>query len=322
MMSGGITNDETRVRELIGHELSGLVELRRALHAKPELMFEERETSARVTRELEAIGLTYKAGLAAPKAGDVGTGVLAHLPATEGGGQLAVALRADMDALPIVEETGAAHASTTPGVMHACGHDGHTTILIGAARVLAKLEHRPNPVTFVFQPAEEGGAGGDKMVRDGALAGEAGGGLGPKVARIYGLHGWPQLPLGVVSTRSGPMLASTDEFEVVIHGSSGHAAWPHGAADPIVAAAAVIQALQTIVSRNTAPLDSAVVTVGAVHAGEANNVIPATAMLRGTVRSLRDETRVMAKRRSSRSSRVWRRRWVAGLRLIGKRAIR
>jgi amidohydrolase len=202
-----------------------------------------------------------------------------------------------MDALPIIERTGAPWASTTPGTMHACGHDGHTTILLGAARILAATEHRPNPVTLVFQPAEEGGGGGALMCRDGALTGGPDGTLGPPVARMYGLHAWPGLPFGVIGTRAGPLLAATDELRITVTGRQAHAAYPHLGADPIVAGAAIVGAVQTVASRTVSPLDSVVVTLGTFHAGTTNNVIPETAALTGTLRTLRPETRTMAKQR-------------------------
>ncbi|MEM7754800.1 MAG: amidohydrolase [Planctomycetota bacterium] len=266
-----------------------LTALRRALHQIPELGYEEVRTAERVRAELDAAGIEYKAGLAG------GTGIVAYLPATRGGSET-VALRADMDALPIAENTGAAWASGTPGKMHACGHDGHMTILLGAAKALAKMD-RPNNVTFVFQPAEEGGAGGERMCADGALKGAAGGGIGKPVDRIFGLHGWPEQDLGTIGTRGGPLLAATDEFEITIHGTQGHAAFPHFAKDPVVCAAQVITALQTLPSRETDPVDSSVVTVGSIHGGSAHNVIPASVELIGTVRTLKDETRTTMRTR-------------------------
>ena len=281
------TQTASDVRALVQTDLPDLISIRHDLHRYPEIMFQESRTSELVQKQLTELGIPFKAGLAG------GTGVVAHLPATNGAGDT-VALRADMDALPINEETGKAYASENPGVMHACGHDGHTTILLGAARALSKVEHRPNGVTFVFQPAEEGGAGGQKMCEDGALLGDAGGGVGSPVTRIFGLHGWPQMPLGTVATRPGPLLASTDEIEITIRGVQAHAAYPHLGRDPIVAASALVVALQSIASRTVSPLDSVVVTIGMMHAGSAKNVIPETARLEGTIRTLRAETRTEA----------------------------
>jgi len=279
------------LRNRIGAELGELIEIRHDLHRHPELSYEERRTCDVVCAELERLGIEHRRGLAR------GTGVVAHIPASDGGDRPAVALRADMDALPIDEQTGKPYASEHPGVMHACGHDGHTTILLGAARVLSKIEHRPQPVTLIFQPAEEGGAGGQAMCDDGALLGSAGGGLGPRVGRIFGLHGWPNMDLGHVGTRPGPLLAATDDFEVIIHGVEGHAAFPHLAHDPVLAASSCVVALQSIASRCVAPTGSVVVTVAAIHAGEANNVIPAQVRMVGTVRTLDEGVRRLARER-------------------------
>jgi amidohydrolase len=280
------------LQTLIRPDVEALVRLRRDLHQHPELSNQERRTSKVVQRELAALGIPFKAGIGG------GMGVLAHLPASnpENNWRPAVALRADMDALPIEEATGKDYASTTPGVMHACGHDGHTTMLLGAARTLLKTE-RLNPVTLIFQPAEEDGGGAEKMCAAGALAGEKGGGLGTPVGRIYGLHGWPQVDLGTIATRAGPLLASTDDFDVRVLGQGGHAAYPHLCRDPIVAAAAIVMALQTLVSRATPPFDSVVCTVGQFLAGTANNIIPESARLVGTIRTLKPEARKIARKR-------------------------
>jgi amidohydrolase len=277
-------------------ELESLTAIRRDLHAHPEIRFEERRTSKVVQDELSRLGVEFVAGLGGPVLNE-GTGVLAHIPATVEQPGPCVGLRADMDALPITERTGKAYASTKPGVMHACGHDGHTAILLGVARILSQTEHRPNPVTLVFQPAEEGGAGGEKMCRDGALSGGPDGTLGPAVTRMYGLHGWPGLPMNTIATRPGPLLASTDEIKVKITGIQAHAAYPHMGADPIVAGAQIVAAAQTIASRNVSPVGSVVVTFGTFHAGTANNVIPESAELWGTIRTLDAATRELAKRR-------------------------
>lgn len=280
------------VKTAVQANAAHVVELRHELHTIPEVMFEERKTSARVSKELTSLGIEHRTGLAG------GTGILAWLPANAPGVDpntaKTVALRTDMDALPILEETGVAYASRTPGVMHACGHDGHMAIALGAARTLSQLKDRRNNVLFVFQPAEEGGAGGEKMCLDGCLSGKV---LGRPADVIYGLHGWPELPLGQVATRDGPLLAATDEFDVVIHGKGGHAAYPHMTIDPIVIASHVVLAVQTIASRRVSPVDSVVVTVAGFNAGgAANNVIPDTAHLRGTIRTLRDQTREMAEK--------------------------
>jgi amidohydrolase len=284
---------QDRVRDVIQSELSHIVELRRRLHQTPELQFQESATAGMIERELGALGLPMRTGLCR------GTGLIAYLPPTDPRNEClpAVALRADMDALPIVERTGKPWASRVEGVMHACGHDGHMAILVGAARTLARLEDRPNPVLLIFQPAEEGGGGADLMCGQGVLKGEGAGGLGPPVGRIFGLHGWPTLTLGTVATRPGPIMASVDDFEVTIVGQQAHGAYPHQGRDPILALAHCIAAVQQIASRNVAPLDSVVVTVGQVKGGSANNIIPAEASCIGTVRTLTPQTRAMARRR-------------------------
>ena len=279
------------LRDLIADALPDLTAIRRDLHAHPELGYEEHRTAQRIAAELSRLNIQHVPNLAG------GTGVLAHLPATDPAkdpaAARAVGLRADIDALPILEQTGLPYASTTPGRMHACGHDGHTAILLGAARVLSRLD-RPHPVTLVFQPAEEGGGGADRLCREGALDGAL---LGPPVARMFGLHGWPELPLGTVGTRPGPLLASTDEFTVTIRGTQSHGAYPHHSRDAVLAAAQSIVALQSVVSRNIGPLDAAVVTVGQIHGGTASNIIPETVTFTGTLRTLRPETRALGRER-------------------------
>lgn len=266
-----------------------LVEIRHDLHAHPQIRFEETYASAVVQRELGALGIEFRAQLAR------GTGVLGFLPATENPDSApTIALRADMDALPIHEETGKPYASQTPGRMHACGHDGHTAILIGVARALAAKATRPNNVLFVFQPAEEGGGGGKLMVEDGCLNGTL---LGKPADRMFGLHGWTTVPLGRVETRVGPLMASTDSFEIELVGQGGHAAAPQTTRDPIVGICALVGALQTVVSRTSDPFDNVVVTVGVIEGGTASNVIPMSAKVRGTVRTLKPETRAATETR-------------------------
>jgi amidohydrolase len=270
-----------------GADLQRLIELRHDLHEHPELGYNEVRTSEVVQRELTRLGIQFKAGLAG------GTGVLGYIPATVPNAQT-VALRADMDALPIQENTGKPYASRTANVMHACGHDGHTTNLLGAATVLSQTSERPHNLLLLFQPAEEGGAGGKRMCEDGVLDGAV---LGEPADRIFGLHGNPHLPVGQLGTCVGPMMAAADSFHAKVTGKGGHAAMPHMGIDPIVIASHIITAWQTIASRNVDPLDSVVVTCGEFHAGVAHNVIPDSVELSGTVRTLRNETRELALRR-------------------------
>ena len=263
-----------------------LTEIRHDLHAHPQVRYEETHASAVIQRELTALGIEFKAGLAR------GTGVLGYLPATtDPASALTIALRADMDALPIHEETGKPYSSTIPGRMHACGHDGHTTILIGVARALAKETHRPNNVLFVFQPAEEGGAGGKLMVEEGCLNGTL---LGKKADFMFGLHGWSSVQIGKVATKVGSLMASTDDFRIEYFGQGGHAAAPETTNDPIMPLATLITSLQTIASRNVDPFDQVVVTVGQVHAGTTHNIIPMSGFVQGTIRAMNAETRELA----------------------------
>ena len=260
--------------------MNTLTDIRHDLHRHPELAYEETRTSEVVQRELAAAGVAFVSGLAG------GTGVLAHIP---GGDGSPLALRADMDALPIVEQTGLPYASETEGRMHACGHDGHTTILIGVARELAKASQAGTlgrPVTLIFQPAEEGGAGAKRMRDEGCLDGSI---IGPPVDRIFGLHGWPGLPLGVLASRPGPILASADGFEIRITGRGGHAAMPHLCVDPIAAAAAVIQSAQHIVSRRVDPIMGGVLSITRIEGGTTHNIIPESVYLQGTTRFLDPE---------------------------------
>lgn len=255
-----------------------LTDWRRDLHAHPELGFEEHRTSAFVADKLAAFGLEVHRGLA-------GTGVVGVLRAGRGGNQ-AVGLRADMDALPILEANDLPYKSTAPGKMHACGHDGHTTMLLGAACHLARTRSFDGTVYFIFQPAEETQGGGRAMVEAGLFD------RFPMNA-VYGLHNWPGLPVGQISARTGPVMASMDTFEIEVAGSGTHAAMPHLGCDPIVATSAVVTALQTIPSRSVAPTDAAVVSVTQFHAGDAYNIIPESVTIRGTTRALRQAVQEM-----------------------------
>ena len=264
-------------------ELNRLTEIRHHLHRHPELSFEERETSALVRKELESLGLEVRNGYAK------GTGIVAVLrgsaPGADAKDARAVALRADMDALPIHEETGLSYASTVPGKMHACGHDGHTTCLLGVAKVLSKHRERlKGTVVLCFQPAEEGGGGGRYMVEEGALD-------DPKCSAAFALHGFPSLPVGHLGVRGGPSWAASDSFKVVVRGKGGHGAAPHLTVDPIVVGARIVEALQSVVSREVNPVEAAVVTIGAIHSGQARNVIPQSLEMLGTIRTLKEDVR-------------------------------
>jgi len=278
------TATQSSVRDAARAVVSHTTAIRHDLHRHPELKFEEKRTAGVVARELTELGIKHITGMAG------GTGVVGFLPATSPNAKT-VALRADMDALPITEETAREYSSQTPGVMHACGHDGHTSILLGTARALASMPERRNNVVFIFQPAEEGGAGGEKMCDEGALDGSR---IGTPVDVIYGLHGWPDQEIGSVATRVGPLLAATDEFDLTIKGKGGHAAYPHRCLDPIVVAAQIITALQTVASRRFDPTDSVVITVASIHAGTTYNVIPDAATLQGTIRTLNETSRKAA----------------------------
>ncbi len=282
----------------IAGELPDLVAIRHRLHQHPEIAYTEYKTSQLIQEELTRLGIGFVANLAKgpdSPAGMPGTGVVAHLPATEHGGNAlpAVGLRADIDALPIEEQTGLAYASNIPGRMHACGHDGHTTILLGAARILKNMR-RPRPVTLVFQPAEEGGGGGELLCKEGLMRG---GIIGPSIGAMYGLHCWPELTVGTLATKPGPLLASTDEVRVIIHGQQSHAAYPQYSNDSVLCAAHCITALQQVASRNVGPLDSVVLSICILKAGTARNVLPETAEFVGTLRTLKADTRTFARRR-------------------------
>jgi IAA-amino acid hydrolase len=247
-----------------------IVGIRRELHRQPELMYEEIKTGALVRRVLGELGIPFQFPVAQ-------TGVVATLGDGQGP---CVALRADMDALPIHEEADVPFRSQVNGRMHACGHDCHTAMLLGAARILKAHESEIHgTVKLLFQPAEEGGAGGLRMCEEGALT-------SPAVQRAFGLHVWPYLPTGRVGSRVGTLLASAGVFEITVVGTGGHAAMPHMVVDPVTTTAEIVCALQTIVSREIDPLEAAVISVTTIHGGEAFNVIPPSVQATGTIRSL------------------------------------
>ena len=257
------------------------ISLRRDIHRHPELAFEEHRTAALVADKLEGWGYAVERGIG-------GTGVVGTL--VRGRGTRRLGLRADMDALPIAEASGADWSSVHPGVMHACGHDGHTAMLLAAARHLAEQGSFDGTLHLIFQPAEEGGGGALRMMADGLFE------RFPCDA-VFAMHNMPGTEQGRFVLREGAAMASSDYATVTLTGFGGHGAMPHRAADPIVAAASIVMALQTVVSRNIDPLQAAVVTVGALHAGKANNVIPASATLELSVRALDREVRATIERR-------------------------
>jgi hippurate hydrolase len=249
---------------------------RHDLHAHPETAFEEHRTADSVARLLDSFGISVERGVAR-------TGVIGTLHGAQPG-RRAIALRADMDALHVHEKTGAAYASTHAGRMHACGHDGHTAMLLGAARYLAETRNFAGTVHFIFQPAEENEGGARLMVEEGVLERH-------KVEAIWGMHNWPGLPAGQFAIRPGPMMAAFDIFEITVAGRGAHAAMPHLGVDPVVAAAQIVGGLQTIASRNIDPLQGAVVSVTQIHGGDTWNVIPDAVVLRGTTRSFDPKVR-------------------------------
>lgn len=255
--------------------------IRRDIHAHPELAFEENRTSDVVAAKLEEWGLEVTRGLG--KTGLVGT-------LRKGNSLKSIGLRADMDCLPMDEANEFDHRSTNPGRMHACGHDGHTAMLLGAAKVLSETRNFEGAVHFIFQPAEEGGGGAKVMIEDGLFE------KFPCDA-VFAIHNKPGVPVGHIVTKGGPLLAAADRWDIRITGKGGHAAHPHSTLDPMVVGANIVMALQTIVSRNIDPIDSGVVTVGFFHAGSAYNVIPGDAHIGGTTRTTTPQNRELVKRR-------------------------
>ena len=271
----------TYLREAITARVGEFIQLRRDIHRHPELAFEEHRTAELVASKLESWGYQVHRGLG-------GTGVVGTL--RRGTSKRSLGLRADMDALPIQEASGAEWSSTKPGLMHACGHDGHTAMLLAAAHELALNSDFDGVLHLIFQPAEEGGGGALRMMQDGLFD------LFPCDA-IFAMHNMPGVPVGQFVFRSGSAMASSDYVTIRVNGTGGHGGMPHRAADSLVAAASIVMALQTVVSRNVDPLHTAVVTVGSMQAGKANNVIPALATLELSVRALDPGVRKLLEQR-------------------------
>ncbi len=263
-------------------ELTGI---RQDIHAHPELGFTEQRTSDLVAAKLEGWGVEVHRGLAK-------TGLVGVIKGRKSGSGRAVGLRADMDCLPMHELNTMPYKSVNPGCMHACGHDGHTTMLLGAGRYLAETRNFDGTAYLIFQPAEEGGGGGRVMIEDGLFERFP-------ANEIYALHNWPSLPPGKIAVRPGPVMAATDDIHITIRGKGGHGAMPHLSVDPVVVAAHIITALQTVASRNVSPVDAVVVSVCSMQTSQlgASNVIPDAVLMHGTVRTFRPETRDLAEKR-------------------------
>ena len=273
------------IQDVIEKRLPAVADLRHRLHRIPELAFEERKTAAAIREQVDGLGIAHVDGVPGAE-----TATIAWIGDTR---KPCIALRADIDALPIDEPTGCEYCSTHPGCMHACGHDGHSATLFGALSILNEIsDDLPVCVKFLWQPAEEGGGGAEKLVAAGVLDGR----IGPKVSAIFGLHGWPALKVGTVATKPGPLLAATDNFLATFIGKGTHGAYPHLGADPIVAAAEAVTSVQKFVSRETDPTDPCVVTIGKMSAGTAVNVIPDAATIEATVRTLNDAQRTHAQK--------------------------
>lgn len=258
-----------KVIDSIVSESASMAAIRRDIHAHPELCFEEVRTAELVARKLQEWGIPLQRGLG-------GTGVVGIVK--NGSSARAVGLRADMDALPLQEANSFEHASRHEGKMHACGHDGHTAMLLAAAKYFSQHRNFDGTVYLIFQPAEEGGGGAREMMRDGLFE------KFPMEA-VFGMHNWPGMRMGSFAVSPGPVMASSNEFKITIRGKGGHAALPHNAIDPVPVACQMVQAFQTIISRNKKPIDAGVISVTMIHAGAATNVIPDSCELQGTVRT-------------------------------------
>ncbi len=250
---------------------------RRDLHKIPELGLEEYKTSSYIKEKLKEWNIKFKDGYA-------GTGVVAWVKGSKGSSKKSIGLRADFDALPMPEKNNFDHKSSHEGMMHACGHDGHTTMLLGSAKYLSENPDFDGTVYFIFQPGEEGFGGGEKMIQDGMFKDF-------DINEVYALHNWPELPLGSFAVNSGPMMAAVDEFDIIVKGKGGHAAIPQLSIDPIIVASQIVNAIQTIISRSTDPVDKALISITKINGGTAYNVIDDEVKLGGTIRTFKKETR-------------------------------
>ena len=273
-----------KLNDVILAQSDDIAAIRRDIHAHPELCFEEIRTADLVAQKLTEWGIPMHRGMGT-------TGVVGIVHGRDGGKSgRAIGLRADMDALPMTEFNTFSHASRHQGKMHACGHDGHTAMLLGAAQYFATHRNFDGTVYLIFQPAEEGGGGAREMIKDGLFE------KFPMEA-VFGMHNWPGLPVGTFAVSSGPVMASTNEFTITITGKGGHAAMPHMGIDPVPTACQIVQGFQTILTRNKKPVDAGVISVTMIHAGEASNVIPDSCQIRGTVRAFTVEVLDLIERR-------------------------
>ena len=267
----------------INQMLNEMTIWRQDLHKIPEIGLEEYETSEYIKNKLREFNINFKDGYA-------NTGIVAWVEGSNNTSDKTLGIRADFDALPMPEKNEFDHKSTKKGMMHGCGHDGHTTMLLGAVKYLSENNDFDGKVYFIFQPGEEGFAGGKKMIEDGMFEDF-------KIDEVYALHNWPELPLGTFGVNSGPMTAAVDEFDIIVKGKGGHAALPHLSIDPVVISAQVISAVQTIISRSTDPVDKALISITKINAGTAYNVIDDQVKMGGTIRTFKKETRSYIEKR-------------------------
>ncbi len=261
----------------ISQMLDEMSEWRQSLHEIPEIGLKEHKTSEYIQDKLKLWNIEYKFGLA-------NTGIVAWVKGNKGDSDKAIGLRADMDALPMPEKNLFKHKSKNEGLMHACGHDGHTSMLLGAAKYINENPNFNGTVYFIFQPGEEGLGGGEKMVKDGLFNDF-------KIDEVYALHNWPELPLGQFGVSTGPMMAAVDEFDIIVKGKGGHAAMPQHTIDPIIVSSQIVLSIQTIISRFISPVDKALISITKIHGGTAYNVIDDEVVLSGTVRTFKSQTR-------------------------------
>ena len=261
----------------INQMLDEMKSWRQDLHKIPEIGLEEYETSKYIKNKLKEFNINFKEGYS-------NTGLVAWVKGSKGNSNKSIGLRENFDALPMPEKNNFDHKSTKDGMMHACGHDGHTSMLLGAAKYISENNDFDGTVYFIFQPGEEGFAGGKKMIEDGLFDDFS-------IDEVYALHNWPDLPLGSFGVNSGPMMAAVDEFDIIVKGKGGHAAFPQLVIDPIIVASQIVTAIQTIISRSTDPVDKALISITKIHGGTAHNVIDDEVKLSGTIRTFKPETR-------------------------------